>query len=223
MKKSIKRIVLLLYVVLLIGVVNGCTSVHHGAAPYSASVSKRGIDRRQLIRTAKLDIASYDIKKAVSSVKKVVKDNKGYFAQLNLAEDKSAYMKIVVPAKKLDETLEALKKCGTELECNVYVYDATAEIKDLDATLKNKKALRERLRALLKKTSKVSEILSVEKELTRLQIDIDRIEGSLRGFRKDVENSKITLNIKKHQILGPLGYVFKGLFWTVSKLFVISN
>ncbi len=222
MKKNIQRVALLLCVLLIIGGV-GCTSVHHRSEAYPVSMPKRRVDQRKLIRSANLEIASYDIKKTVVSVKKITEESNGYFAQINVAEDKSAYMKIVVPANKLDMTLEALKKCGTELECNVYVYDVTSKINDLDAVLKNKKALRERLRNLLKRASKVSEVLAVEKELTRLQIEIDKIEGSLRIFRRDVENSKITLRIKKHQILGPLGYVFKGIFWTISKLFVIRN
>ena len=222
MKKNIQMIALFLLVVTLVG---GCTSVPGAYKSYPApvSVSKGRINQRQLIRTADLEISTYDIKKAVVSVKKAVKGNDGYFSQSNIKEEESAYMKIVVPADKLDVTLAALKKCGTELECNTYVYDVTSKISDLDAVLKNKKALRERLRNLLKKASKVSEVLEVEEELTRLQIEIDKMEGSLKTLRNEVANSKITLRIRKHRILGPLGYVFKGLFWTVSKLFVISN
>lgn len=223
MRKKLQRIVLLLCVLLITAGINGCKSHSARPASFPQSMSKKLIDQRQLIRSANLVLASYDIKKTVESVKKIVKGKNGYFAQINLAENQSAYMKIVVPATKLDDTLDALKKCGTEIRCNVYVYDVTAKINDLDAVLKNKKALRDRLRTLLKKTSKVSEVLAVEKELTRLQIEIDKIEGSLKLFRTDVENSKITLQIRKHRILGPLGYLFKGLFWSIGKLFVISS
>ena len=227
MISKVKKVFSLLAVALIIVTLSGCTSYHSQEPRLSIdptfSIGKSQIDQRQLIRSANLELATYNIQKTVDSVKKLVKEKGGYFTQINVSEDKSAYIKILVPAAALDTTLSGLKEYGTEIKCNIYAYDVTSKIKDLDATLKNKKALRKRLRNLLNKAEKVSEILEVERELTRLQIEIDKLEGTLKNYRKNVENSKINLKIRKHKILGPIGYIFKGLFWGIGKLFVISS
>jgi hypothetical protein len=216
--------VITLYVIIVSAGCHSYRTPEHGPEiAYNGSISKKSVDKRQLIRSADLKLACYNIKEKVDSIKEVVKNNDGYFSQINVEENKSAYMKIIVPAENLDKTLTELKNCGSEIKCNVYVYDVTRKIKDLDAVLKNKKALRERLRALLKRAEKVSEVLDVEKELTRLQIEIDKLEGTLKSYCKDVKESKITLELRRHRVYGPLGYIFKGTFWVLEKLFVISS
>jgi len=38
-----------------------------------------------------------------------------------------------------------------------------------------------------------------------------------------VDFATIELTLNREKILGPLGYLFKGLFWGVEKLFVIRD
>jgi len=84
-------------------------------------------------------------------------------------------------------------------------------------------ALRDRLRALLDKAQDVKDILAIEKELGRVQGDIDSMQARLKSLKGKVDLSSITVSIKRKRILGPLGYVLRGAWWTVEKLFVIQE
>jgi hypothetical protein len=57
--------------------------------------------------------------------------------------------------------------------------------------LKNKTALRDRLRALLAQAKDVKDILSVEEQLTRLQTEIDAMESWLKSIRSRVAHVRI--------------------------------
>ena len=84
-------------------------------------------------------------------------------------------------------------------------------------------ALRDRLRALLDKAQDVKDILAIEKELGRVQGDIDSMQARLTALKGQVDLASIDVSISRKRILGPIGVVFKGAWWIVEKLFVIQQ
>ena len=113
----------------------------------------------------------------------------------------------------------------TQLECvgkvthkHISSDDVTAQHRDLSAELKNKTALRVRLRNLLAKASEISDILKIEKELARLQTEIDQLSQRLNSLNSKVNLSTLTLTIKRNRIPGPLGLVTKSSGWVFDKL-----
>ena len=96
--------------------------------------------------------------------------------------------------------------------------DVTAQHRDLSAELKNKTALRARLRNLLAQATEVSDILKIEKELARLQTEIDQLSQRLNSLNSMVKLSTLTLTIKRDRIPGPLGLVTKSGGWVFDKL-----
>lgn len=57
----------------------------------------------------------------------------------------------------------------------------------------------------------------------RVQGDIDSMEGLIKALKGRVDYATVTLSLNRKAILGPLGYLFKGLWWGVEKLFVIRD
>jgi hypothetical protein len=87
----------------------------------------------------------------------------------------------IVPAQagKLLETLEGL---GRVTRHEMSQTDRTNEVVDYQARLANQKALRDRLRALVAgRVDKVHDLLEVERELARVQGEIDSLEGQIRA------------------------------------------
>ena len=68
----------------------------------------------------------------------------------------------------------------------------------------------------------VSDVIAVERELARLQTEIDQIEARLRLLRSSVAMSRVSLEIHRPRVLGPVGTVVAGAAWVVEKLFVIE-
>ena len=87
----------------------------------------------------------------------------------------------------------------------------------------NKIVLRDRLKQLLDKASAVKDVLAIETELNRVQADIDSMEGRIRALKGQVDYATVSLSLEREPILGPLGYVCKGLWWGIEKLFVIRE
>jgi len=153
----------------------------------------------------------------------------GYVHESNIEKDGRGKFELHVPAAQLDAVLDQLSKLGEEKSRHVSTEDVTDRVTDLDAELANKRALRDRLRVLLARAKDVKDVLAVENELTRVQTDIDSLEGRLKKIRQDVAFSSIGLTLrppapkKQSRILGPLGYLYVGTKWFITKLFVIRS
>jgi hypothetical protein len=111
---------------------------------------------------------------------------------------------------------------GEVSDQNIRTQDVTSEIVDYEARLANLIALRERMKVLLNRAEKIEDILVIEKEISRLQTEIDTYEGRRKVLRQQVALSDIRVTLEKKVALGPLGYIGYGLYWAVSKLFVIE-
>jgi hypothetical protein len=51
----------------------------------------------------------------------------------------------------------------------------------------------------------------------------DSMEGRIKALKGQVDYATVTLSLNRKPILGPLGYLFKGIWWGVEKLFVIRE
>lgn len=92
---------------------------------------------------------------------------------------------------------------------------------DLTTRLTNNRALRDRLKLLLDRAKDVEDVLAIEKELTRIQSEVETMQATLDRLDSQIALSELSVTLQRRQILGPLGYVSYGLWWTISKLFVI--
>lgn len=203
-------------------------SFEQGAASASHE-SSSGTGSRQLVRTASIEIAASSVPRCVDEALRITQQAGGYVHESSIAKDGRGTLQLRVPATQLDTVLDQLSKLGEEESRHVSTEDVTDRVLDLDAELANKRALRDRLRALLARAKDVSDVLSVENELTRVQTDIDSLEARLKKMREDVAFSSIQLTVtppapeKKTRILGPLGYLYVGTKWFITKLFVIRS
>ena len=132
-------------------------------------------------------------------------------------------MTLRVPTDALDSAVSSIESLGSVTHRSVSSEDVTEQYIDVEARLKNMIALRDRLRKLLEKATDVKAMLAVEKELSRVQADVDSLEGRFRALKKGVDLATIHLTIRRTRILGPLGYFFKAVWWGVEKLFVIRK
>lgn len=195
----------------------------------AGAVEMKAPANRELIKTATLEVVVPAVPAATEATARLVGDAGGFVIESVTRQDSAARLRLRVPAPKLDALLGSLATLGEEKHRQVSVQDVTEQVADLDAALANKKALRDRLRALLARANDVKDILAVEGELTRLQTEIDTMEGGLNRLRTDIAYSAVDLQLtpraaeKPKKILGPLGYLFKGTGWVIKKLFVIRD
>jgi hypothetical protein len=176
-----------------------------------------------LIWKAILSIDVWNISNAVNEASAMAERDGGFVEQKSDQGDESASLTLRIPAKAFKTALSDLETLGTVTYRNIVGEDVTEQYIDVEARLKNKIVLRDRLKQLLEKATEIKDLLAIETELNRVQADIDSMEGRIKSLKGQVEYATVRVSLDRKPILGPLGYLFKGLWWGVEKLFVIRE
>ena len=196
-------------------------SVAKSGAPGRLAMALAETERLYVL-TASQTVEVKEIASAMKQVDSVIQKSGGYVQSQSVREEEQAYLVLRVPAPQLRPVLDAMAALGSEESRSVASQDVTEQYIDTEARLKNAIALRDRLKALLGQAKGVKDILEIEKELTRVQSDIDSMEGRLKKLKGQVDLAQIDLTLKRKKILGPLGYIVYGIGWVIQKLFVIN-
>jgi hypothetical protein len=206
---------------------SGCASGRHmesAALAAEGAVAARGVspdpDGRALVRTAQMQLDVPEVADAAGTVRGIVEAAGGHVVR-NTATEGNASLVLRVPAVRLDDVMAQLGTLGRVTHREETVRDVTEQVIDLDARLRNLRAVRDRLHAYLERSQSVSEIVEVERELVRVQAEIDSLEGRLNHLRSSVEMAELHLRLRRQRVLGPLGAVLAAAGWLIGKLFII--
>lgn len=127
---------------------------------------------------------------------------------------------VKVPNAKMEEMIIMCAGIGTISSKYVHIVDVTAEFQDLDIRLMNAKKFQTRLRELVDRATKVPEILEVERELSRVTTEVERLEGQMRVLKNQTTFATFHVSVKKEVRPGPVGWIFYFLYVGVKWLFV---
>jgi len=222
-----KKIAQALMALVSVALASGCAtyakrgggSVGMAGAPESSMTEVR--PDRMLIWKAHLGIQVWSVSNAVAEAIALAERQGGFVERKSDSGEQSADLTLRVPARTFKTAVASLEALGTVTYRNIEGEDVTEQYIDVEARLKNKIVLRDRLKQLLEKATDVKDVLAIETELNRVQADIDSMEGRIKSLKGQVEYATVTLSLERKPILGPVGYLFKGLWWGVEKLFVI--
>lgn len=123
-------------------------------------------------------------------------------AQTGSARDLSAEFRI--PAKQADAFIADVRKLGKVVDESSTAQDVTSDYVDLQARLRASKAAEQRLVELLgNRTGKLSDVLEVERELTRVRSEIESMQGQSNVMLHEVNYAtvKVELSEEYHETL----------------------
>jgi uncharacterized protein YfiM (DUF2279 family) len=110
----------------------------------------------------------------------------------------SADVSMLIAANQADALIDGLRKLGRITRHDISQVDRTLQVVDLAARLANQRALRDRLRALAaQRADKLRDVLDLERELARVQGEIDSLDGQLRQVENVTRNVTLTLHFTK--------------------------
>jgi hypothetical protein len=207
------------------------SSLNHRSSSYAYSPSKESsyktedesgtdvslleVPDRKLIYDADIDITVKKPDTANVQLIRIARKYNGYVLSTG-----TNYTTIRVKADSLQFALTEIARLGKVKKKSIYAEDVTEQYSDLTIRLDNATKARIRYLELLAKAANVSETLLVEKELERLNKDIDLLEGKMNKMNHLLDYSTITVHVEKRIKPGPLGFVFKYLYKGVKFLFV---
>jgi hypothetical protein len=101
-----------------------------------------------------------------------------------------------VPPAKLDAFLAKVTALGSVGEHRIAAEDKTDEVLDIEARQKNMADYRDNLRRMLATpNAKLSDLMEVERELTRVQGDLDSLASRRKALANLTEKVRVTLQI----------------------------
>ena len=141
-----------------------------------------------LIYTALLHMTVFEVEKSIGEVEAVALKLGGFVSRKTVDS-----IIVRVPAERFDESVKEISGMGDVLDRDVVVQDITEEFLDITLRLRNARAVRDRIAALLPAAKTVEDSINIEKELHRLGAEIERLEGRLRFLSSRVRYSTITV------------------------------
>lgn len=168
-----------------------------------------GIDRK-IVKTGYLTLEVDNTVEAMNGVAAVAKELGGYVVSSNKHEDDSTTygrVSIRVPAERFDEAFDRLRKLAIAVPYeNTDSRDVTEEYTDLEAQLRNLEATEAQYLALLEKAETVEDILAVQRELSYVRGEIERIKGRMQYLERTSDMSLIEVNLQETKPLGQTGW-----------------
>lgn len=169
----------------------------------ASNTSESGLDKiePQIIKNGDLRFETDDLKKSYEDIQNAVKKNSGIIQNDNEGKDYQTLFRnltIRIPSKNFDSFINEISTGVAYFDRKeISSNDVTEEYIDVASRIKTKKVLEERYLELLKKATKVSEILEVEKQLSQIREEIESKEGRLKYIKNRVSMSTLTLEIYK--------------------------
>jgi hypothetical protein len=108
-----------------------------------------------------------------------------------LAGRKDASVQLRVPSAHFRDAMTRLESLGVVMHRSVSANDVSEEYHDAEVRLTNLRATRTRLQELLSKAPNVNDTLTVERELERVAMEIDQLEGRLQFLKAHAAYSQI--------------------------------
>jgi hypothetical protein len=189
--------------------------------------------KRRIIYSAIIDLVVTDFGVGSKKFQQIVDDHGGYIAKSDVGEvsgeRRRATWTLRIPVAKFRDAMDALGQIGHAVNTKHDSQDITDEFYDLEARVKNKRVEEERLLEHLKKsTGKLDEILTVERELTRVRGEIESAQGRLQKLTKLSELTTIVVSMTEQKDYVPataptysssLGQTFGDSVHALSSLF----
>jgi hypothetical protein len=176
---------------------------------------------RTIIRRASIEIAVANVSVAQQRATAITTSLAGEVGSERISDGWTT-LSLRVPTAALDAALDSFAQLGRITRRTVTAEDATATAVDLDSRVRNLDAALDRLRALYSRTDDVADIVALEREVARIQGELDSLTARLAVLRGSAAMSEVSVGIRQRKVLGPLGLIASGIGWTIGKLFVLK-
>lgn len=181
----------------------------------SAVSEEAGIDLEQkdekLAYSANLKLETKQLESALEFIYKNIQEHKGiiqqedqrnyedtYYVREGYVQQRSSYILVRIPTDSYESFITKIRSSDNVLSVtglNKSVENFTDVYSDLDIQLKNYKIQQDRLFYFLENAESIEDMLSIESKLSELQYKIESIENNMKSIDKDVEYSKIEINL----------------------------
>ncbi|MFC6872802.1 DUF4349 domain-containing protein [Halobellus marinus] len=161
-------------------------------------------DQRAIIRTGTVAVEVADVESAQANLTTTVESYGGYVSDTR--QDRRTIgnetwvrgeMVLRVPSEDFDALVEDAQALGEVQTVEVNSRDVTDQLVDIEARLENLRAERDRLRELYDQANSTEDVLAVQRELSDVQGEIERLEARQQSLQDRVAYSTLTVRLEE--------------------------
>jgi hypothetical protein len=189
-------------------------AMNSAVEPSSAETPAPELANRKLIRNANVELEIVSFDDALQKITTFAKEEGGYVATTDSQKQANGKLRgqvvVTVLPENLDRFLQKIRGLGELKNQTLGTEDVTKAYFDTDARLKNARVMEQRLIDMLKtKTGKVSDLLQVEKELSRVREEIEKMQGELKYWDSQVQFATVTISLAEKDMEEPAAFLIK--------------
>lgn len=154
-----------------------------------------------IIRTASLTVRVKDVPKALEEARTTTETAGGFVGEESTTRDgegrERTRVVLRVPTEKYEEVLTELEGTGKLLERKAKAEDVTAEVVDVESRIKTQRASVARIRELMERANKLSDVVTLEGELSTRQADLEALLAQQESLKDRTSLATITLSLSE--------------------------
>lgn len=174
---------------------------------------------RMLVRRGDLSAEVQDLAPPLLRARSLSASLGGYIASES-SDDRTVNVSMRVPEPKLDVALDSLSELGTVKSRKVSSHDVTEETIDVEARIQSLMAERDQLRALMSRAVAINDVFTIEREIARVQGDIDSLQHRLEHLQSTSALAELNAEFTKKREPGPVAVFFGAIGRGIGRLFV---
>ncbi|MGQ4712942.1 DUF4349 domain-containing protein [Streptomyces anulatus] len=165
----------------------------------SKAAPKPGAAATHVIRTATLSVEVKSVPKAVAAARGVAEGAGGLVATENTERLDDTYetshLVLRVPQDRFQEMLRELAGSGKLLSRTSNAKDVTDQVVDVDSRIATQRASVARVRELMDRAEKISDVVALEGELSSRQSDLESLLAQQSSLKDRTSLATITLDL----------------------------
>lgn len=177
----------------------GASSVDSSGGKARKAADSPKLTASHIIRTASLTVQVKDVPKALDKARTTTEDAGGYVGQETTNRDDEGHEEtrvvLRVPTQKYDDVLAGLEGAGKLLERDSKAQDVTDQVVDVESRIKTQRVSVTRIRELMDRATKLSDVVTLEGELSSRQADLESLLAQQASLKDRTSLATITLSL----------------------------
>ena len=158
--------------------------------------------RRRIVYTTTLGMVVEKYSTFEKSFQALVQSNNGFIAKSETKrnyEDRQTGLWVArIPVQQYSSFLREVVDLGFAESRTEDANDVTSEFVDIEARIRNNQELERRIITMLEeRTGKLSDVIEIERELSRVREEVERMQGRLRVLADQSELATITVRVRE--------------------------
>ncbi|MFD7690102.1 DUF4349 domain-containing protein [Streptomyces sp. NPDC059781] len=172
-----------------------------GSADGAKATAPPAATANHIIRTASLTVQVEDVPKALDEARTTTGTAGGYIGDETTDRDEEGHehtrVVLRVPVGEYDEVLADLEGTGKLLERSAKAQDVTDQVVDVESRITTQRASVARIRELMDRADKLSDVVTLEGELSSRQADLEALLAQQASLKDRTSLATITLSLSE--------------------------